>query len=64
MDLYVRGDIDLDVLCLGWKDFGYCYRLADGMGEVIEVYKKDGVIVNYGYNRLISDWYVHGVLKS
>lgn len=64
MNLYVKKDIDLGVLCLGWEDLGYCYRLMDGMGEIIEVYKHDGAIVNYGYNGLITDWYMHGMLSN
>jgi len=58
MNLYVRRNIDIDNLCRGWEDNGFCYRLTDGMGEIIEVHKADRAIVNYGYTGLINDWYM------
>lgn len=62
MNLYIRKGIDIDDLCRGWDDLDYCYRLTDGMGEIIEVYKQERVIVNYGYTGLIGDWYNRNML--
>lgn len=62
MNLFLRKSVDIDALCCGWKDNGLCYQLADGMGEIIEVYKADRSIINYGYIGLINDWYMQNYI--
>lgn len=63
MKAYIIDSIDLEKLCVGWKDKERSYELEDlFFEEFVNINKETRAIINYGYMGLLSEWNRSGII--
>lgn len=64
MNLFVKENIDLKELCKGWLEYPDRYEINSPFDEFCIIYKEYRIIYQDGYNNMINEWYIRGIIET
>jgi hypothetical protein len=64
MGVFIKDNVNLEILCKNWKENDQSYWLESPFDEYITVNKTTREVFQEGYNGLIWDWYTAGYIEE